>query len=217
MSGTIRKDVLSAGMSMTKKSPQFLRRSRLLAQRPWTDAERRVVWRGLTGRFAIAIEPLLGTVFMTFLTFGIVYRAQHVPADHDLIKIAWIFAIGAIVFTGYFIAVLVAPITAYVQTFKPIYIIDGYVRYREPDDASDVGGTGYVATLFEDETVACEWECFGRKKLPNLTVPALVEFSPYAGIHKIDGHSTGLIPDEFPVLAIGIAPRKGVHPPDFRT
>jgi len=188
------------------------RRTRQLASRPWTDRERRVVWRGLTGRMSIAIEPLLGVAFMLFLTFGIVYRSEHVPADRDLIKIAWIFAIGAIAFLGYFIAVLVAPFRAYVQTFRPIYIVDGYVRYREPDVTSELDGTGYVATLFEDQTLACEWECFGDKRLPNRTIPALVEFSIYAGIHKIDGRSTGLLPDELPPLAIGIAPRKGRHP-----
>ncbi len=190
----------------------FNDRARMLAQRAWTDRERKVVWRGLTGRFAIAIEPLLGTVFMTFLTLGIIYRSQHVPADRDLIKIAWIFAIGAIAFLGYFVAVLVAPVLAYMQTFKPIYIIDGYVRYREPDDASDLDGVGYVATLFEDRSIACEWECFGTKKLPNRTIPALVEFSVFAGIHRIDGRSTGLLPDDLPPLAIGIAPRHGPHP-----
>jgi hypothetical protein len=188
-------------------------RARMLAHREWTERERRIVWRGLTGRMAIAVEPLLGLIFFTFLTWGIVYRSQHVPADHDLIKIAWIFGLGAIAFGGYFVAVLVAPFLAYVQTFKPIYIIDGYVRYREPDDTSEIDGTGYVATLFEDRSVACEWECFGQKKLPNKTIPALVEFSVYAGIHKIDGRSTGLVPDyDIPPLAIGIAPRKGDHP-----
>lgn len=170
------------------------------------------MWRGLTGRFAIAIEPLLGLAFMIFLTFGIIYRAQHVPADRDLIKIAWIFALGAICFLGYFIAVLVAPFSAYLQTFKPIYIVDGYVRYRAPDTSSEEDATGYVATLFEDQSVACEWECFGREALPDLTIPAMIEFSVYAGIHKIDGKSTGLLPDEIPPLAIGIAPRKGPHP-----
>ena len=39
---------------------------------------------------------------------------------------------------------------------------------------------------------------------------ALVEFSLYAGLHKIDGKSTGLLPDEeLPLLAIGIATRHG--------
>ncbi|MGB6062715.1 MAG: hypothetical protein WBG27_13475, partial [Candidatus Aquilonibacter sp.] len=63
------------------KSRLFDRRTRQLAHRGWTQAERRVVWRGLMGRFAIAIEPLLGVLFMSFLTWGIVYRSQHVPAE----------------------------------------------------------------------------------------------------------------------------------------
>jgi hypothetical protein len=184
----------------------------MLAHREWTEAERKIVWRGLTGRMAIAIEPLLGMVFMSFLTWGIVYRSQHVPSDASLIKIAWIFAIGAIAFFGYLVAVLIAPLLAYAQTFKPIYIIDGYVRYREPDEQSEVDASGYIATLFEDCSIACEWECFGKKPLPNATIPALVEFSVYAGIHKIDGKSTGLLPDTLPLLAVGIAPRKGDFP-----
>jgi hypothetical protein len=187
-------------------------RTRQLAHREWTESERRVVWRGLSGRMAIAIEPLLGVLFMTFLTLGIIYRSQHVPAEHDLIKISWIFAVGAVAFLGYFIAVLVAPFIAYMQTFKPIYKVDGFVRYRSPDDRSSEEGHGYVATLFEDQTVACEWEYFGKRTLENATIPAMIEFSVFAGIHKIDGENTGLLPDELPLLAIGIAPRKGPHP-----
>jgi hypothetical protein len=189
-------------------------RTRQLAHRDWTESERRVVWRGLSGRMAIAIEPLLGVLFMTFLTLGIIYRSQHVPAEHDLIKISWIFAIGAVAFLGYFIAVLVAPFIAYIQTFKPIYKVDGFVRYRAPDERSSEEGHGYVATLFEDRTVACEWEYFGKRTLDDATIPALIEFSVFAGIHKIDGFNTGLLPDDLPPLAIGIAPRKGPHPED---
>jgi hypothetical protein len=188
------------------KFREFDRRARLLAQRPWTARERRIVWRGLTGRFAIAIEPLLGMLFMGFLTWGIVYRAQHVPADATLIKIAPIFALGLIAFTGYFVAVLIAPFVAYLQTFKPIYVLDGYVRYREPDEHSEVDACGYVAALFPDRSVACEWESLGRKRLPNVTIPAMLEFSAYAGIHNIDGKSTGLLPDgDIPIFAVGIA------------
>src|SRR5579863_8661675 len=155
-----------------------------LARRAWTKKERAVVWRGLTGRFSLAIEPLLGMLFMGLLTWGIVYRAQHVPSDATLIKIAWIFAVGAIAFAGYFIAVLVAPIAAYVQTFRPIYILDGYVRYREPDERSQPDACGYAAALFADRSIAGEWEWLGRRCLPNVTIPALVEFSAYAGIHR---------------------------------
>jgi hypothetical protein len=184
--------------------------ARSLARRAWTEKERAIVWRGLTGRFSLAIEPLLGMLFMSLLTWGIVYRAQHVPSDATLVKIAWIFALGAIAFAGYFVAVLVAPIAAYVQTFKPIYILDGYVRYREPDARSQLDACGYAAALFADRSVACEWEWLGKRRLPNATIPALVEFSVYAGIHRIDGKPTGLLPDEeLPLLAIGIATRHG--------
>jgi hypothetical protein len=183
---------------------------RALARRPWTTAERAIVWRGLTGRFALAIEPLLGTVFMALLTWGIVYRAHHVPSDATLIKIAWIFALGAIAFGAYFVAVLIAPIIAYFQTFRPIYILDGYVRYRPPDERSRIDGCGYAAALFPDRAVAHEWEWLGKRPLPETTIPALVEFSLYAGIHRIDGKPTGLLPDgDLPLLAIGIATRHG--------
>jgi hypothetical protein len=181
----------------------MLESSRNLASRPWTSSERRIVWRGLTGRFALAVEPLIGMVF-------IVYRAHHVASDATLIKVAWIFALGTVVFAGYFVAVLVAPLAAYLQTFAPIYIVDGYVRYREPDERSRADACGYAAVLFANRAVAGEWEWLGRRLLPNATLPALVEFSRYAGIHKIDGKSTGLLPDEeLPLLAIGIATRHG--------
>ncbi|MGA8535034.1 MAG: hypothetical protein WB615_13080 [Candidatus Tumulicola sp.] len=191
------------------KFREFDRRARLLTHRAWTPRERRIVWRGLTGRLAIAVEPLLGVVFMSLLAWGVVWRAQHVPDDATLVKIAPIFALGAIAFGGYFVAVLVAPFTAYLQTFKPIYVLDGYVRYREPDEHSESDACGYVAALFADRSVACEWEWLGKKRLPNVTISALVEFSVYAGIHKIDGKPTGLLPDDdLPLLAIGIAREK---------
>ncbi|MBV8726086.1 MAG: hypothetical protein JO078_06630 [Candidatus Eremiobacteraeota bacterium] len=184
--------------------------TRLLARRRWTPQERKVVWRGLTGRFALAIEPLLGMVFMALLAWGIVYRAGHVASDATLGKIAWIFALGALAFGGYFIAVLVAPFIAYLHTFRPIYILDGYVRYRAPDERSQPNACGYAAALFPDRTIAGEWEWLGKKPLPNLTLPALVEFSSYGSIHRIDGKPTGVLPDEeLPLLAIGIATRHG--------
>jgi hypothetical protein len=188
------------------KYREFDPRARLLVRRPWTERERTIVWRGLTGRFALAIEPLIGMLFMAFLTLGIVWRSHHVESDATLIKIAPIFAIGMLAFAAYFVVVLVAPLAAYVQTFKPIYLLDGYVRYREPDNGSQGDGCGYVAALFPDRSVACEWEWLGKKRLPNATIPAMVEFSAYAGIHKVDGKPTGLLPDEeLPLLAIGIA------------
>lgn len=184
-----------------------MRPGRHLTARPWTERERAIVWRGLTGRFAIAIEPLLGTVFFALLTWGIVWRAR-VAAPHDLWILAPIFGVMAFGFAIYLIALLVAPLIAYAQTFKPIYVVDGYVRYRGPDDLSDIDASGYVAVLFADSELCCEWECFGDKPIPNATIPTLVEFSEYGGIHKVDGKSTGVVPDEqLPTLAIGIAQR----------
>lgn len=190
------------------QSHRFDPRARMLAQRPWTERERRIVWRGLTGRMAIAIEPFLGLVFFALFTWGVIERAHHVPDDASLIVIAPVFALGAVAFFGYFVAVLVAPIVAYLQTYRPIYVVDGYVRYRPPDEDTEPGECGYVAVLFEDERVACEWHARGQRRYPQRVIPAMVEFSPFAGIHTIDGKSTGLLPDgELPLLSIGIAPR----------
>jgi hypothetical protein len=177
-----------------------------LASRPWTDRERLIVWRGLTGRFAIAIEPLLGALFFAGLTYGIIWRAR-VTKPHDLWILSPVFALASLAFLAYFIYLLVAPFIAYRQTYKPIYLVDGYVRYRAPDDDSDLGATGYVAVLFEDQELCCEWECYGDKPLPNAVLPAMCEFSEYGGLHKIDGKSTGVLPDEIPIFAVGINPR----------
>lgn len=183
-----------------------VRLGRHLTARPWTERERAIVWRGLTGRFAIAIEPLLGTVFFALLTWGIIWRSR--VAEPGIWILAPVFGIMAIGFAIYLVALLVAPLIAYAQTFKPIYIVDGYVRYRGPDDLSEIDASGYVAVLFADSELCCEWECFGEKPIPNATIPTLVEFSEYGGIHKVDGRSTGVVPDEqLPTLAIGIAQR----------
>ena len=183
------------------------RRARMLASRPWTHAERRVVWRGVTGRAAIAIEPFLGCVVFAFFTWGVIARAE-AQIDHSLIVIAPIFALGSVVFFAYMIAVMFAPIRALTQTYRPIFIIDGYVRYREPDESCEEDSIGYIAALFEDKTVACEWEWSGTKRLENRTIPSHVEFSVYGGIHKIDGVDTGVLPESLPPFAIGIAKRR---------
>ena len=185
-----------------------IRRRAHLARRQWTDRERDIVWRGLTGRMAIAIEPLLGLIFFSALTWGVIWRAR-VAKPHDLWILSPIFGIGALAFACYFVGVMVAPLIAMLQTRKPIYQVDGYVRYRGPDANSDLGSAGYVAVLFEDRGLCCEWECYGTKALPDLTLAAMTEFSEYGGIHRIDGKSTGVLPDEpLPLLAIGIATRR---------
>lgn len=166
------------------------------------------MWRGLTGRFAIAIEPLIGTVFFGLLTWGIVWRA-HATARPDLVVLAPVFGLAAVGFLCYLIAVLFAPVRAYMQTFKGISVLDGYVRYRGPDRKSEIDGSGYVAVLYADRAVAYEWECFGKAALPEKTIPAIVEFSEYGGVHSIDGRATGVLPQtDLPLLTIGIAPRR---------
>ena len=189
------------------KFKHFDRRAHL-ARRPWTPRERAVVGNGLLGRVAIAVEPLLGTIFFSCFTWGIILRARHTEAS--LIVIAPIFALAALAFTVYAICLLVAPVTAFINTYKPIYIVDGYVRYRGPDGFSDVGSTGYVAVLDEQKSSICEWEAFGMEPLPERTIASLAEFSPYGGIHKIDGKATGVVPEKMTPLGIGIAPRGNV-------
>ncbi|GAC1659721.1 MAG: hypothetical protein NVS9B12_13540 [Vulcanimicrobiaceae bacterium] len=160
---------------------------------------------GVMGRLTIAAEAILGTLVFAFLTWGVYLRAKH--TEESLIVLVPVLAVGALGFIFYGIALMVAPIRAFLQTFAPIYIVDGYVRYRGPDAFSDEDATGYVAVLFEDRDVACEWEAFGKEPLPERIIPTLAEFSIYAGIHKIDGKSTGLVPATTTLLNIGMAPR----------
>lgn len=186
------------------KFRKFDARARLL-RRSWTASERYAVWMGVMGRLTIAAEAILGTLVFSFFTWGVYLRAQ--STEQSLIVLVPVFALGALGFILYGIALMVAPIRAFLQTFGPIFIVDGYVRYRGPDSFSDDDSTGYVAVLFEDRDLACEWEAFGKEPLPERTIPSLVEFSTYAGIHKIDGKSTGLLPGKTTPLNIGLAPR----------
>ncbi len=188
------------------KFRQFDKRARLV-RRPWTAAERHVVWCGLTGRLGIAVEPILGTLVFLFLTWGIYVRALRI-GDTSLMVLMPIFGLGALAFLGYGIAVMVAPIRAFLQTFAPIYIVDGYIRYRAPDAFSDDESTGYVAVLFENRDVACEWEAFGEERLPDRCIAAMSEFSTYGGIHKVDGRATGILAAKATPLNVGMAPRR---------
>ncbi|GAC1356637.1 MAG: hypothetical protein NVSMB31_17240 [Vulcanimicrobiaceae bacterium] len=157
------------------------------------------------GRLTIAVEAIFGTLVFLFLTWGIYVRAQRTEAS--IIVLVPIFALGALGFICYGIALMWAPIRAFLQTFAPIYIVDGYVRYRGPDTFSDDDSTGYVAVLFENRDVACEWEAFGKEQLPELTIPTLSEFTTYGGLHTIDGKPTGVLPTTTTALNIGMAPR----------
>ena len=174
----------------------------MLPMRRWRFDERRVVYRGLLGRFAIAIEPaLIAILFAAFaLWIGLHGRSD---ATHDDKIFAIIFAPGALAFAVYAWVLMIAPTRAALQTFGPIFVVDGYLRTRGRDDFSGTGMSGYVAVLTDDRRVAAEWTTRGDEDLPNAVRPALLEFSEYGGIHTIDGKKTGILPEDFPVLGIG--------------
>jgi hypothetical protein len=95
-------------------------------------------------------------------------------------------------------------VRAMFETFAPIYVVDGYVRYRV---AQGVLPEYYVAVLSPDRQVLGEWPLrewpvsIGKREL----WPVLVEFSRYGGIHKIDGRPTGVLPSEIAPFGVGIA------------
>ncbi len=178
-----------------------------LVRRMWTRAERRVVLNGLFGRLLIAIEPVICSIVFGSLTLGLIFLP--LPASAKLthwesaIVLAPIFGLMTVAFLAYATFVLVAPVRALLHTFSPIYIVDGYVRYRRPDRQTDGDSNGYVAVLNEDRRAVAEWPCLGEVAVPDSLRPALVEFSFYGGIHRIDGRSTGVLPESLPALGVG--------------
>jgi hypothetical protein len=174
-----------------------------LARRPWTPAERRVVLNGFFGRSLIAIEPAVCASVFALLVGGLI-RANR--PDAPAIVLAPIFGLGVVAFVIYAIGLMVAPTRALLETFGPIYVVDGYVRYRRPDLHSVPRSNGYVAVLNEDRQMLCEWETTGPREPLERTEPALVQFAPYGGIIAIDGRRTALLPENFPALGIGAEP-----------
>lgn len=180
-----------------------------LVRRPWTSVERKVVLAGLFGRLLLAIEPLICFAVFGGLTAGLIFF--HLPHGSKMtrweaaIVIAPIFGLAALAFLTYTVALLVAPLRALVQTFSPIYIVDGYVRYRKPDRQTEADSNGYVAVLNEERRAVVEWPSLGAVPLPDSVRPAMIEFSYYGGIHRIDGRSTGALPESLTLAGIGIA------------
>ena len=178
-----------------------------LVRRSWTAAERRVVLNGLFGRLLIAIEPVICTIVFTALTAGLIFfplpAAARMTRWESAIVIAPIFGLAALAFLAYATIVLVPPIRALLQTFSPIYIVDGYIRYRRPDRQTEADSNGYVAVLGEDRRTIAEWPSIGEDPVPDSLRPAMIEFSFFGGIHRIDGRSTGVVPDSMPALGVG--------------
>jgi hypothetical protein len=170
-----------------------------VARRAWTRAERRVVLRGFFGRLTIAIEPLAVAVFFAFLPIGLLLRKQELA-----LLLAPIFAVAAIAFLAYAIVLIVPSAHAVLETFAPIYTVDGYIRYRTAQQAQP---EFYVAVLSANRETLGEWPLrqwppsIGQREL----WPVLVEFSRYGGIHTIDGHPTGVLPDRIAPFGVGVA------------
>ncbi|HEY7993140.1 MAG: hypothetical protein ACHQY2_05795 [Candidatus Eremiobacterales bacterium] len=173
-----------------------------LIMRPWRDDERRIVRRGMLGRVLIAIEPAVIAVVFGWFGYWLGTHGR-TDATHD----DWIFSIifvpGAVVFAIYAVVLLIGPLRALRQTYEPIFVVDGYIRTRGRDDFSATGSNGYVAVLTDERRVACEWPARGKDELSFDVRPAMLEFSEFGGVHAVDGHGTGVLPEDFPVLGIG--------------
>lgn len=182
--------------------PRHALDSSQVASRAWTRAERRVVLRGFLGRLTIAIEPLIVGIFFLLLPIALLLRKQEIA-----LFVTPIFGLAAILFTAYAIALMIPCTRAIVETFSPIYLVDGYIRYRQASSANTPEPEYYVAVLDANRKKLGEWplrewpKSIGEREL----WPVLVEFSPYGGIHKIDGRSTGVLPAEISPFGVGIA------------
>ncbi len=88
-------------------------------------------------------------------------------------------------------------------------------HHRRDDDEADDGcdeddsrateadSNGYVSVLDENRLTVAEWPTIGEEPIADHVRPALIEFSYYGGIHRIDGKSTGVLPDSIPNIGVG--------------
>lgn len=166
--------------------------------------------RGFWGRLAIAVEPFTIAIFFIALSAGLLLRRQE-----GAILIAPIFGVAALLFLAYAVVLMVSVTRAVIESFGSIFVVDGYVRYRAVE--ARFRDTVYlVAVLDEQRNVLGEWPLAQRPPALDRADPwpALVEFTPYGGIHRIDGRSTGVLPDEHEIPTFGIgAPQVYGRPP----
>ncbi len=184
----------------------------VLVRRAWTRKERRVVLRGLFGRLLIAIEPVICATVFGALTLTLIFiplpEYAHLQRHDAAVVLAPIFGLIAVAFCLYAVILLTPPVKALVHSFSPIYIVDGYLRYRTADRNTEADSNGYVAVLDENRRSVAEWPTIGDDPMPDSIRPAMLEFSYYGGIHRIDGRSTGVLPDALPNVGVGSnAPR----------
>jgi hypothetical protein len=185
-------------------------RSEELIRRPWTRAERQVVLTGFFGRLSIAAEPVICGIVFTAITLGVFAAPRLSPrwVSPDIVIIAPIFGLGVVACIAWALGVILPSARALFHTRRPIYRVDGYLRYRPRDEHSAPETNGYVAVLTDDRRVACEWPTLGTIELPHVIRPALCEFTEYGGVHAIDGRLTGVLPARIPTFGVGIHGRK---------
>ncbi len=172
--------------------------------RRWLPDERQVVVRGLFGRLAIAVEPAAIALLFGMFTFSLLRLAGDGTEEHaGLQLLAPIFGLGAAAFAVYALVLLRTPVRALLETYQPIFVVDGFLRTRARDDLSPRGFNGYIAALTADGQVACEWPTIGDGDLAAGESPALLEFSENGGIHRIDGKPTGVLPSSFRNIGVG--------------
>jgi hypothetical protein len=155
--------------------------------------------RGFWGRFFIAVEPLAIAIGFTALAAGLLLNHRE-----GAIIIAPIFAGAAVLFFIYAVVLMLAVTQAVIETYGPIWVVDGYVDYRAVH-APNHDVCYFVSVLDERRTVLGEWALDERPDALDRQEPwpALVEFTQRAGILRIDGRSTGVLPDDIPALGIG--------------
>jgi hypothetical protein len=118
-----------------------------IARRAWRPSERLVVMRGFWGRFFIAVEPLTIALCFTGLSIGLLLRHQE-----GAIFIAPIFGGAALLFYTYAVVLMMSVTRAVIESFGSIWVVDGYVQYRE-HLAPNRDPAYYVAVLDEERRV----------------------------------------------------------------
>src|SRR6202041_1633436 len=97
--------------------------------------------------------------------------------------IAPIFFVAALLFLAYAIILMLSVTRAVFDTYGSIWIVDGYVRYRE-HEAPGRDTAYFVAVLDHERDVLGEWPLGSRPAALDRPSPwpALVEFTRAAGI-----------------------------------
>ena len=141
------------------------------------------------------------------LTLALIFiplpESAHLPHHDAAVVLSPVFGLIALAFAAYAVLVLVSPVRALIHSFSPIYIVDGYLRYRRPDRDTEADSNGYIAVLSEERRTIAEWPTVGDDPIPDSIRPAMIEFSYYGGIHRIDGRSTGVLPESMSACGVG--------------